>query len=555
MTDAPDLVILNGRLITFDDAMPRAAAIALSGGTIAAVGSTAEIRDLAGAATRVFDAQGATVLPGFIDSHVHLFGGSVELDYLNLYGVQGLDAMTEAVRAEAARRPEDRVVFAVMASYDILGTGRGVTRQDLDAVLPDRPFAMFAPDHHTIWANTKALELGGILRGGETDSGSTIVMGDDGTATGELLEPGAYRHVLRHTRYGGRDMEGLVSGRDPEPLPGGVDRARDRDAIAAGLRHCASHGITGLHNMDGNFYTGELLQELEAEGKLLCRTEVPFHLKGFDPLDRLEEAAEMRRRFDSDTVWCRRVKMFMDGVVESRTALMLRPYPGTAHVGDPVFTPEDFNAACIRADAMGMQIATHAIGDLAIRRTLDGYEAARKANGARDSRHRVEHIEVLHPDDLPRFAALDVVASIQPGHAPRGHIFPADGMEAVMHRDQMPMAFAWQTIRDSGARVCFSTDWPVIQVDVMDSVKAAVAPLDLPEPWTDQRQTLMDTLRSYTADNAWVEFSEDRKGRLRAGIMADVVVMDHDLESMAPEALNTARAALTVMGGAVTWEA
>ena len=554
MAAAPDLVILNGNLLTFDAERPRAEALALTGGTIAAVGTTGEIRGLAGPETRVFDAQGATVLPGFIDSHVHLFGGSVELDYLNLYRVQGIDALTEAVRAEAARS-DDRVVFAVMAAYDILGPGRQTTRQDLDRVLPDRPFAMFAADHHTIWANTKALELGGILHGGETDAGSEIVMAPDGTATGELREPGAYKPVLRHTRHGGRDMEGLVTGADPVPAPGPADRARDKAAIARGLAHCASHGITGLHNMDGNFYTAELLEELEAEGKLLCRTEVPFHLKSFDPLDRLEEAEEMRRRFAGDWVWTNRVKMFMDGVVESRTALMLRPYPGTTHLGDPVFGPDHFTEACLRIDAMGLQIATHAIGDLAIRRTLDGYEAARRANGVRDSRHRVEHIEVLHPDDLPRFAALGVVASIQPGHAPRGRIFPEHGLDEVLHPDQIPMAFAWQSIRETGARVCFSTDWPVIQVDVMDSVKAAAAPIDMPPPWTDQRQSLMDTLRSYTFDNAWVEFAEDRKGRLREGFLADVAVMDHDLEAMDPEALDTARAALTVAGGRITWEA
>ncbi|WP_371037539.1 amidohydrolase [Rhodosalinus sp. FB01] len=554
MAAAPDLVILNGKLVTFDPARPRAEALAVKHGTITAVGATGEIRGLAGSATRVFDAQGATVLPGFIDSHVHLFGGSVELDYLNLYGVEGHDALTEAVRAEAARS-DDRVVFAVMAAYDILGPGRQTTRQDLDRVLPDRPFAMFAPDHHTIWANTKALELGGILHGGETDAGAEIVMAPDGTATGELREPGAYKPVLRHTRHGGRDMEGLVTGADPVPAPGPADRARDKAAIARGLAHCASHGITGLHNMDGNFYTAELLTELEAEGKLLCRTEVPFHLKSFDPLDRLEEAEEMRRRFSGDWIWTNRVKMFMDGVVESRTALMLRPYPGTTHVGDPVFGADHFTEACVRIDAMGLQIATHAIGDLAIRRTLDGYEAARRANGVRDSRHRVEHIEVLHPDDLPRFAALGVVASIQPGHAPRGRIFPAHGLDEVLHPEQIPMAFAWQSIRQTGARVCFSTDWPVIQVDVMDSVKAAAAPLELPAPWTDQRQDLMDTLRSYTCDNAWVEFTEDRKGRLRDGFLADIAVMDHDLEAMDPEALDTARAALTVAGGRITWEA
>ncbi|SEP06051.1 hypothetical protein SAMN04490248_12211 [Salinihabitans flavidus] len=554
MKTPPDIVILNGNLITFDDANPRTEALAVSAGTITAIGTTAEIRPMAGDATRIVDAAGATVLPGFIDSHVHLFGGSVELGYLDLYGVLGEDRLTEAVRDWAAKCPDDKVVFAVQADYAILGSGHGTTRHDLDRVLPDRPFAMFAPDHHTIWANTRALEAAGILHGAEVDAGAQIVMGEDGKATGELQEPSAYAPVLRLTRHAGRDMMGLITGNNPEPPATAAERALDKAAIKRGMKHCASHGITTLHNMDGNFYQLELLSELEAEGELLCRTEVPFHYKNFDPLDRFAEAEEMRRRFNGDMVWCNRVKMFMDGVTESRTALMLEPYPGTDHTGDAVFEADQFNEACKRADAMGLQIAVHAIGDLAIRRTLDGYEAARRANGVRDSRHRIEHIEVLHPDDLPRFAELDVVASMQPGHAPFGGIFPMAGMDEVLHERQIPMAFAWSDIRKVAPKLVFSTDWPVIGVEVMPSVKAAVAPIKLPAPWRDQRQSLMDTLRSYTADNAWVEFNEDRKGRLKPGLMADIVVMSHDLEAMAPEELDKSRAAVTICGGRVTWE-
>lgn len=555
MAQTPETVILNGRLITFDPDRPHAEALAIRGNTIAAVGSTAEIRALAGPGTRVVDAGGATVLPGFIDSHVHLFGGSVELGYLDLYGVQGEEALRDKVRAWAAECPDDRVVFAVQADYAIMGAGRRTTRHDLDRVLPDRPFAMFAPDHHTIWANTLALEAAGVLQGGTVDKGAQIVMGEDGLATGELQEPSAYAPVLRLTRHAGRDMMGLITGANPEPTPTAAERALDKAAIARGMEHCASHGITSLHNMDGNIYQMELLSEMEAEGTLLCRTEVPFHYKSFDPLERFEEAEEMRRRFTGDMVWCNRAKMFMDGVTESRTALMLRPYPGTDHYGDAVFEADHFNAACIRADAMGLQIATHAIGDLAIRRTLDGYEAALQANGVRDARHRIEHIEVLHPDDLPRFGTLGVVASMQPGHAPFGGIFPPAGMSELLHDDQVPLTFAWRDLRAHAPRLCFSTDWPVIGVEVMPSVKAAVAPMAFDPPWRDQSQSLTDTLKSYTADNAWLEFNEQRKGMLRPGMMADVAVMSHDLEAMEPATLDQARAALTLCGGRVTWEA
>lgn len=553
MAQSPDTIILNGKLITFDPAHPRAEALAITDGMITAVGCTTDIRALAGPGTRMVDAQGSTVLPGFIDSHVHLFGGSVEMGYLDLYGIKGMDQVKQAVRKYAAETPDDPLLFAVQADYALMGPGVQTTRHHLDEVMPDRPFAVFSPCHHTIWANTKALELGGVLHGGKVDKGAQIVMGDDGLAMGELQEPSAYAPVLRHTRHSGRDMAGLVTGNNPVPAPSQGDRARDKDAIEAGMKHCASHGITGLHLMDGNIYQGELLSEMAEDGRSACRAQVPFHYKDFDPLDRFEEAAEMRARFNTDMVWSGMVKMFMDGVVESRTALMLQPYPGTDHIGDAVFEAEHFTQACIRADAMGLQIATHAIGDLAIRTTLDGYEAAQKANGVRDARHRVEHIEVLHADDLPRFAQLGVVASIQPGHAPFGGIFNPEGMDLVMHDHQIPLAFAWQDIRNSGARVVFSTDWPVIPVDVMPNIKGAVAPKKL-DGFRDQTQSLMDTLESYTAGNAWVEFHEATKGQLKPGMMADVVVMNHDLEAMEPATIDAARAALTLCGGRITWE-
>jgi len=551
----PEMIIINGRLLTFDQANPQAAALAIQDGHIISVGDNAQIRDLAGPQTRIIDAAGGTVLPGFIDSHVHLFGGSVELDYLDLYGVEGLDELTAKVRDWAQRHPDDPIIFAVQADYNIIAPGHHTTRQDLDKALPDRPFAMFAADHHTIWANTKALESAGILHGGPVDKGAEIIMANDGTASGELREPGAYAPVLRLTRYGGRDLAGLVTGRNPEPAASAAERTLDADVLARGLKHCASQGITGLHNMDGNIYTLELLRTLEERGDLLCRTEVPFHFKSFDPLDRLAEAAAMRQEYNDDWLWCNRVKMFADGVVESSTALMLKPYPGLDTIGDAVFEEAHFREACVAADAMGLQIAVHAIGDRAIRQTLDAYEAAQKANGVRDSRHRIEHIEVLHPDDLPRFAALGVVASIQPGHAPFGMYFHSETINRMLHPEQIPMAFAWGDIRATGAPVAFSTDWPVIPISVMTNVKSAIAPHKMPAPWRDQRQSLHDTLESYTAVNAWVEFNEAKKGRLIPGMMADIAVMSHDLEAMNAEEIDQASAQITICGGRVTYEA
>jgi hypothetical protein len=556
MSRTPDIIILNGALITFDPATTGASALAIADNKIVALGTDAEIRALAGSKTRVIDAASATVMPGFIDSHVHVFCGSVELGYLDLHGVEGIEALGAAVAPYAAAHPDDVVVFAVQADYAILHPDKTPTRQDLDRVCPDRPFAMFAPDHHTVWANTAALKLAGIERGGDTPAGCEIVMGNDGLASGELREPGAYAAVLALTRHGGRDLAGLISGKNPEPTPSPQDRTQDKAALARGMQHCAAQGITGLHCMDGNFYQLELLSEMEAEGTLLCRTSIPFHLRPEDPLDRLSEAAEMNMLYAGDMVYSGTVKMFVDGVIEGQTALMLQPYPGTDDtLGDPVFSADHFSAACTRIDAMGLQIAVHAIGDAGVRRTLDAYQAALEHNGKRDSRHRIEHLETVHPDDIGRIAALGAVASIQPGHAPFGGIFPPTGVVKYLHDHQIPTAYPWTQIRESGAPVIFSTDWPVIGVEVMTSLKAAMAPLDLGTPWVDQTQTLMQTLASYTRDNAWVEFRDHQKGRLAVGLLADVVVLSHDLTSLEPSRITDASARVTICNGRITFEA
>ncbi len=548
-----DLIVCNGRLVTFAPHRPREEALAIGGGRILAVGTTDEMLALRAPPTRVVDAAGGTVLPGFTDAHVHLFIGAAELDQLNLAGVEGEAALAGAVRAYAAGRPDDLLVYANGAVYEMLGPGRATTRHDLDRVLPDRPFAMMGSDHHTVWANTAALERAGLLDAAGPRPGGEVVAGADGRASGELREPAAFAPVLALTPLGGRELLGYVTGEDPDPPATPAQRATDRAVIARGLRHAAASGITTLHNMDGNTYQLELLAELDAAGELLCRTQVPFHLKPHHSLDRLADAAAMRDRWQGDRLWSGRVKMFMDGVMESRTGFMLAPYPDVAHTGTTLFEAEHFVEACIRADAMGLQISVHAIGDAAVRRTLDGFEAARKANGPRDARHRVEHIEALDAADLPRFAALGVIASMQPLHSPAAKLFPPPAPDTMLRGDQLPLAYAWRRIRESGARLVFSTDWPVAPIEVGRTLKAAVAPARLPG-WPDQRQSLRDTLASYIAEAAHAEFTEDRKGRLAPGYLADVVVMAQDLDAMDPETLDQARPVLTVCGGRITFE-
>lgn len=552
----PDLVILNARVLTMQPDEPRAEALAVTGQSLSAVGPTNDIRALAGPHTRVIDAAGRSVLPGFIDSHVHLFQGSAELDFLPVGSFARLKDIRQAVLDYARHRPDEPLVLGTGALYDLFAGPIGPPRVQLDAILPDRPFALLAADLHTVWANTSALEKAGLLHGAEMPEGSTVVMGDDGLANGMLLETGAFGPLLALSRTGGRDMLGYVTGADPVPPATPAQRAADKALLLKGLDHCAAHGLTSLHNMDGNFYQLELLSELEQEGLLGCRVQVPFHLKNFDPLDRLEEAGEMHRLYRSDMVWSGRVKMFMDGVFESRTALVTRPFPDSpGNTGEAVFEPEHFNQACIRADAMGLQISTHAVGDLAVRRVLDGYEAARTANGARDARHRVEHIELITPQDIPRMRELGAVASMQPRHAPFGGFFDPPEPATTLFASEYPMCCPWQHVRKAGIPLAFSTDWPVVPVDAMANIQCAVAPVDLGDEWQDQSQTLMDTLVAYTRMNAWLAYREGRQGQLIPGLSADLVMLAGDIEATDPPELGQLGIAMTICDGRVTYEA
>ncbi|GAA6178101.1 amidohydrolase [Sulfitobacter pacificus] len=546
-----DIVIQNGRLITFNG--PDQQALAITDGLITAVGSDADMAPhLAGA--EVIDAEGATVLPGFIDSHVHLFQGAVEATWVKLFGIRSKDKIAEAVRARSKAQPEDKIIFAIGMSHGCMD-GAEPDRHHMDDILRDRPFAAMHAGHHTVWANTKALEAAGILDGADVPDGCEVVMGEDGKATGVLNEVGAFGPVLRLTASGARELAGYETGSNPVPPPSAAEREADKTLIELSLKQIASKGITGLHNMDGNFYQLELLAALEAEGRLTARTEVPMHFKNFDSIDRLSEAADMRSQYSGDMVWSNRVKMFMDGVIESRTAVMTRPYTDTGTLADPLFSQPFFDEVCTKADAMDLQIAVHSIGDGAVHRVLNGYEAARRANGPRDSRHRIEHIEVLLPSDLPRFAELGVVASIQPPHGPGGGYFDfGDAEDSILRAEELGWNYPMRRLLEAGAKVILNTDWPVVPIDVLPSIHAAVVGKDLPAPWVDDRLTLRQALAAYTRDNAWVEFNESRKGRLSAGMMGDVVILDRDIEAAPLSQLNQAKVRATLLGGRIIYD-
>jgi len=550
-----DLVVLEGRVLTMDRDHPRAEAVAVSDGKIIAVGSTTEIEILIGPETKIISAHGGTVLPGFIESHMHLFGGASQLSYLDLTGLFGFENVAEAVRAYAAANPDARLLTGKMASYTMLGEGTRLDRHHLDRILPDRSLAFVSFDNHTMWGNTLALEKAGLLQGLEVSPGNAVVMGDDGLANGELNEAEAYNPLLR---FGGLDrgMLGMTTGGEPDPKPTKDEFASDVRMVKDALKWCAQHGITSIHNMDGNFYTFEIFEKIQRDGDLLCRVKVPFHYKNFMKLDDLEKASTMTARHDTEWLSSGLVKMFYDGVLDGHTAYMLDGYGDQPDFqGEPLFTQEQFNEVAIEADRRGLQIAVHAIGSGAVRSVLNGYEAAAAANGTRDSRHRLEHIEVIDPDDLPRIAGLGAIASVQPPHPPGMMGTPLEPTLTVVGQERLPYFYAFRTFKESGAHVVFASDWPVADLNVMRGVHAAMTREPYLPHLPDQRFTLHEALYSYTVEGAYAEHAENIKGRLQVGMLADIVVLSADIEAVPTDDIPQITPITTICGGKVTFQA
>lgn len=555
-TTAP-ILIVNAKILTMDPDNPHAEAVLLKDGRIVAIGGRAEVEAQKTSDTKVLDAGGKTVLPGFSENHLHLFSGAAELDHMQLTGVHGFDDLKKAVEAYAGGRSKsEKLLYGQGCDYTILGEGQRLTRQHLDRILPDRPLILFAHDHHTAWANTAALELGGILHGKTLGPNNEIVMADDGTASGELREGEAFGPITEAAGPG-RHRLGLM-GLEPDPYPVGDEFEKDIRTIRLGLDYCARHGFTSLQCMDGNLYQLQLLSEIERrDGFLPLRVQIPFHLKNFMPLSELDRASHMTATYTSDFLSSGLVKIFYDGVLDSWTAIMVEPYANKPDStgGESLFTPEEFNKAATEIDRRGLQIAVHAIGDGAVRAVLNGYEAARKANGARDSRHRIEHIEVVHPADIPRFRELGVVASMQPPHPPGAMGLPLEPTVSMIGRDRWPYAYAWRTLKEAGARIPFASDWPVSPIDPLEGIQAAVTRQKWQDSDPDQSFSLMEAIAAYTSEGAYAEFAEDRKGMLKAGYFADVTVLDADIEAVDPHEIHAIKPAKVICGGRLTFEA
>ncbi len=532
----PNLIIENAAVQTIDTANPKAEAVVVEGNKIVFVGSHADAQSFKDANSQVIDGAGRTLMPGIHDSHFHLLYGSMGINDLRLEEVKSLEQLSDVLRQRAAEQPDTEWILGGGLAYEVVSDTESLTRHHLDEILPNRPIMVRSLDMHTAWCNTLALERAGILDGRELPAPNEILMGADGTATGQLNEDKAMA---------------LVDAIIPEPT-----ETERLDLLRRGLAECASYGITSVTNMWGDANQFYLYHELEKRGELTCRVAVPYHFKPEMPLENIvNEAIPLRKQYASDKLFGGSVKLFIDGVIESYTSLMIEPYATRPNfLGDTLYSQERFSEIVTEADKLGFQIFTHAIGDGSVRWTLNGYEQAQKQNGRRDSRHRIEHVELLHNDDLPRFKELGVIAAMQPLHSSRPEIDYFVNWMNCVGEDRYHAGFRWRDLTDLGVPIPLGSDWPVVTMDPFLGMDWAVNRQAWGPDLRRQAFTLAETLAGYTTVAAYGEFTENKKGQLKPGMLADLVLLSQDITQIETEEIKNLKADLTVADGEIVYQ-
>ena len=530
---AADLIVTHARIWTVDRAQPQAQALAVLGERIVAVGSSADVDAWRGPHTRVVDARGRRVLPGFNDAHVHFIDGGDQLTRVQL-----TDAATPA---EFARRIGERARKTPKGEWITGGdwdeqhwTPAALPTKDLvDPLTPDTPVWVSRHDGHEGLANSVVLKLAGITAATKDPPGGAIVRDAAGNPTG----------VLRDA------AQSLVEAVEPA-MPHEQRLRAARDALA----HAASLGVTSVQDMAVDYADVAVYSELAEQHALTTRIYAA-------PLEtHWEDQAKigLRHGFGSSFLRLGAVKGFADGSLGSETAYFFEPYtddPGSRGLlSSEMQPPEAMRQRLQSADAAGLQLCIHAIGDAAISMTLDSFEQIERTNGKRDRRWRIEHSQHLAAKDFERYARLGVIASMQPYHA----IDDGQWAEKRIGADRVTRTYAFRTLLDHGVHLAFGTDWSVAPLGPMQGLYAAVtrATLDGRNPggWVPaQKITLAEAVEAYTLGSAYAEFQEREKGSLTAGKLADFVVLDTDIFAVAPERIRDAKVVVTVVGGKIVY--
>lgn len=531
-----DLILKNGRIWTGDPENPWAEAIAIRRSRIVAVGNNLPVAQLAGPNSHVIDLGGRLAVPGFNDAHTHFVTNSLNMAGVDLSGDCSVAAMQKAVKDWAAAHPKEIWITGSGWRYECFSAHQLPARQDLDAVVRDRPVFLRSWDGHAAWVNSKALQLAGVgAHTRYTGSGQLGVDPKTGEPTGYLKE----------------GARALVEKTIPE-----TSREKKLAALEQGLKLAASMGITSIQNAGGDSETLALFDELEKQRKLTARVNVALTVSPSMQDDSVDHLLELKQNFHSFRVRAGAVKFVLDGSVESHTAAMLAPYSDGSGSAKIAWTPEAYNAMVTLADSGGFQVFTHASGDKAVRMALDAYEDARKANGSHDARFRIEQIEAIAPADLARFSRLGVLASVQPVRADPAM---ADLWSKALGPERLKLVFPWRSLEQAGARLVFSSDCPaMMRCDPIRGISAAVT-RETPDGkpaggWmAGQRVSVESAVRAFTVNGAYASFEDRMKGKLKAGMLADVAVLSQDIFSIPPEEIYKTKVDLTIFDGQVIY--
>ncbi len=536
-----DVLIVNGKVYTAAGGAFQEA-VAIRGNRILRVGATKEILGLRAPATNLIDAQGGAVLPGFNDIHTHLLQGGLMLANVQLEGARTLQEIQNRIRSFAKAHPERTWIQGMGWQYEAF-PGNLPTRQELDALIPDRPAMITCFDGHSVWVNSKALVLAGINKN-TPDPPNGFIVRDPKTSepTGLVKETPAVALVQKVV---------------PPPT-----RKEEVAALRAASVEALRYGVASVTDAAGNPQELEAYDEARRTGDLSVRVNYSLLVSpGFTEKDADVFDQVWRSHPDNAMLKTGVVKMFMDGVIETNTAFMLSNYANIPSRGKPNYSVEDYNRILQMMDRRAWQIMVHAIGDGAVRMTLDGFERLPKANPApaRGRRNRVEHIETIDLADVPRFAKLGVIASMHPG----GGFFQPTRTASVpgfalgvwgmnLGPERTARGFMWKSISEAGGRVIFGSDWPVASLDAMGRIYSITHRGPLPGG-PDQRLPLAAAIDDYTREGAYATFDEKRKGTLAPGMLADVVVLATDVFSHEPKTRADIAVKATILDGKVVY--
>ena len=522
------LAVVNARVWTGDSTRPWADAIAVRGDRIAMVGSSAAVRKAAGSA-RVVDASGQMVVPGFIDSHVHFVAGGFRLSSVKLRDAKTPAQFIERIKAFAATAPAGAWITGGDWDHEAWG-GELPRRAWIDSITPNNPVWVNRLDGHMSLANSAALKAANITRATKDIAGGTIVRDASGEPTGVLKDNAA-------------DIIDSVVPRAPTELE---DRALD-----SAMTYVSAQGVTTVHQM-GSWDDLAIFERAHKADRLRTRIYAAVPLPTWE---RLRDTVAARGRGDA---WLRigLLKGFVDGSLGSHTAAMLQPFTDAPKdTGLFVNTPENLYRWVSGADKARLNITVHAIGDRAIRTQLDIFERVAKENGPRDRRFRMEHAQHIAPQDIPRFAQIGVIASMQPYHA----IDDGRWADKVIGTERAKGTYAFRSLLDAGATLAFGSDWFVAPPTPLEGIYAATTRRTIddrnPGGWVpEQKITVEEALRAYTRGGAFASFEDKERGVLTTGALADFAIIDRDLTKVPAEQIRDARVVLTAVGGRVIYE-